>query len=282
MTTGNSNDIIIIKDNKRSIELTIPKYLYHYTSIDGLIAILRSRNIRFNRLDRLNDPYEGDFVFDNVDASQSGRRKVVYCSCWNADEDESLNLWFIYTNLCGARIKMKSNIFSERLFLEEQKSGFVPIAAIKPVEFKSNVGNGETHINKVSGPIKITYVARFEDTYSNVVGKTITNQGKDSEFVMCDVDLRELGIRKVSHWEYEHEWRYKVSPYLEIHASEKAMSAPQYLDTPNFIDIPYIHNIEEILLAPKIAGEDTQKLVETLHELKLDIPIVKSTIKINT
>lgn len=44
----------------------IPKYLYHYTNVDSLLKILQSQTIRFTRLDLLNDPYEGNFLFSDM------------------------------------------------------------------------------------------------------------------------------------------------------------------------------------------------------------------------
>ena len=35
-----------------------PRYLFHYTSIDNLCLILKTRAIRFTRLDKVNDPEE--------------------------------------------------------------------------------------------------------------------------------------------------------------------------------------------------------------------------------
>ena len=38
----------------------IPNYLYHYTSLEVLILILKEGKIRFKRLDKVNDPTEGN------------------------------------------------------------------------------------------------------------------------------------------------------------------------------------------------------------------------------
>ena len=112
----------------------IPRYLYHYTSIETARKILESRKIRFTRLDLLNDPYEGEFMLPEIDLYQGELRKVVYCSCWNADESESVNLWHIYTNMNGVRIKIKSSMFKKEMLLTEQKSGFVPVSVISPID----------------------------------------------------------------------------------------------------------------------------------------------------
>ena len=83
-----------------------PDFLYHYTSIDGLAHILRSKKIRFSRLDLLDDVNEGQSK-DSVDW-----RKYYFVSCWTADEEESIPLWHMYTpEMKGVRLKLPTKFF---------------------------------------------------------------------------------------------------------------------------------------------------------------------------
>lgn len=255
----------------------IPRYLFHYTSIDTAKKILQSHKIRFSRLDSLNDPYEGDFSLPGIEVSQSEKRKLIYCSCWSGDEHESINLWHIYTNMSGVRLKMKASMFSTKMTLEEQPSGFVPLNEITPISISCGILNNE--VKKIHGPFKVSYVNSFEDTYGTAIGTSIANPGTDKEFEMYDVNLKELGIKKVKHWEYENEWRYKISPCIELYGSRSAMEALLEIDTPRFIDVPYIGEFEEILLAPQVSEEDKNELYQFLCDNGINIPLKTSCIR---
>lgn len=117
----------------------------------------------------------------------------------------------------GVRIKLKASMFSNELKLKEQKSGFVPVGSINPISIHIHANMENSLIKFVDGTIKIFYESSYENTYSRAVGKSIVNKGESNEFVMCDIDFRELGIRKIYHWKYEQEWRYKICPFIEMH-----------------------------------------------------------------
>lgn len=260
----------------------IPKYVYHYTSIDTLKAILTSHKIRFTRLDLLNDPYEGDFTYPEFSHSQGEKRRLIYCSCWNCDENESVSLWHIYTSMCGARIKLKSSVFADKMYLEEQESGFVPVSDIPHIDISFGaLGQAmETvSIKKVYGPLKIHYVDTFEDTYTNVVGSSKARPGTDQEFTMYNVDLRELGNKKVNHWEYEHEWRFKLVPFKAIGGSKQVMDTDSNIVSPKYVDVTFMGEIEEILLGPNVSAETRADLKTFLNEKGLTIQVKDSSIQ---
>lgn len=255
----------------------IPHYLYHYTTVKGLIDILNSKKIRFKRLDLLNDPYEGYVEIEGLSGIEKANSRFIYCSCWNDLEDEDLALWYIYTKVEGVRIKMKSAMFGKSVEIEEHKSGYFPVTDIE----KINTPKGDD-IHKVYGPLKICYENCIENTYCNAVGKSIANEGSENEFIMNDIDLSELGVRKMKHWSYENEWRYKISPYIEVHGSDSAFEnnlANDRLAMPEYIDVPFCTQIEEIMLAPQISIDDKNTIEKYLDEHKLDIPINPSKIK---
>jgi hypothetical protein len=65
--------------------------LFHYTTINNFGLILSSKEIKFSRLDKVNDPTEGltnDFL---------NFASYVFVSCWTKSEDENLALWNMYT-----------------------------------------------------------------------------------------------------------------------------------------------------------------------------------------
>ena len=171
---------------------------------------------------------------------------------------------------------MKSSMFSKNMVLEEQPSGFIPVSGIDPVSIQCDTFNDP--IKRVYGPFNVIYVNSFKDTYDTAIGKSVAHSGTDREFDMHDVNLRELGIKKVQHWEYEHEWRYKISPYERLRGSKTAMEISYDINTPEYIDIPYTEEIEELLLAP-LASEKEAELLQFLRDNNIDIPVKQSCIR---
>ena len=84
--------------------------IHHYTNIESLALILKSKKIRFNRLDRMDDLEEG-----RVEAQGIPVAKYTYVSCWTEDEEESIpygicmpvRIWvyeFLYHKTCSKTI----------------------------------------------------------------------------------------------------------------------------------------------------------------------------------
>lgn len=261
----------------------IPKYMYHYTDVETLKKIIETKKIRFTRLDLLNDPYEGLHKIGGVESYESEMRQLVYCSCWTNLERESVNLWSIYSDMEGVRIKMKSTLFSERLVLREIRNGFIPIGAINPIKVNFLKDNEDMEVKQIYGPFKIQYVNEINETYEDVVSESIANEGTDDEFTMNNVSLEDIGMKKVRHWEYENEWRYKIAPVKEVHGSNSAFSKEVFevLITPEYIDVPYKTDIEEILVGPKVSEETENDLRIFLKNMGLEISVRRSDIKIN-
>ena len=67
--------------------------LYHYTTLETLALILKSKTIRFNRLDRVDD-LEEIAISKGVKLGQ-----YVFVSCWTKDEEESVPLWKMYAGV---------------------------------------------------------------------------------------------------------------------------------------------------------------------------------------
>lgn len=252
----------------------IPHYLYHYTSAESLIKILDSRKIRFTRLDLLNDPYEGYVEIADVSGTDKNCAKLIYCSCWNESSEEDIALWYVYTKVSGVRIKMKSAMFGKNMSLEENISGYYPVVNISDIDIGVDIP-----IKTVRGPIKIQYETELRNIYERAVRKSIANIGTENEFVMNELNLNEIGVRKTKHWSYENEWRYKISPFTQIHGSNNVINKQIPYNLPEYVDVPFIVGIEEILLAPQILQSDVEKIEKYLMDNKIDILIKRSCIK---
>lgn len=66
--------------------------LFHYTDFEAFLSIISKKQIKFNRIDRVNDRQENEFF------EQSEVSKLVFISCFSYEESESLPLWHIYTS----------------------------------------------------------------------------------------------------------------------------------------------------------------------------------------
>jgi hypothetical protein len=114
--------------------------LFHYTSINNLAQILKSKSIRFGRLDNVNDPTEGS------SCDFHSFSPYIFISCWTENSEENLALWNMYTpKMRGVRIELElpiflSNkiedlenfLFSEAEYLNDDKGYFILSAENEP------------------------------------------------------------------------------------------------------------------------------------------------------
>ena len=84
----------------------IPNYLYHYTSVKTFLLILNSGKIRFKRLDKVNDPIEGNIP----EFPELGR--YVFTSSWTAQKRDEIPMWKMYCKLKGVRFRMPIDLFN--------------------------------------------------------------------------------------------------------------------------------------------------------------------------
>lgn len=78
--------------------------LFHYTSFETLKLIFGNRNLKFNRIDHVNDRLE-HIMFGEDELSH-----LVFVSCFSTDEVESIPMWEIYgKDNNGLRISLELN-----------------------------------------------------------------------------------------------------------------------------------------------------------------------------
>lgn len=79
--------------------------IYHYTTIEALVAILSNKTIKFSRLDTVDDLDEGRIEFKGTPLSH-----IFFASSWSKDKDESISMWKLYTrDGIGVRIGLDSD-----------------------------------------------------------------------------------------------------------------------------------------------------------------------------
>ncbi len=174
--------------------MDLPNSLYHYTSVQTLANILQSRAFKFNRLDRVNDPIEGQ----SVDRANLGM--YVFVSCWTANERPNTVLWRTYGDAeRGVRIRMPAEMFKIYAISPDPQRGIQVTPGAKAL-----VPIDEMHGNNfMVGPIPKDFLVQMRYT-------------EDPEFyrpqVSPDPDLikfGKIGIYKRAEWSAEEEWRFR-------------------------------------------------------------------------
>lgn len=248
----------------------IPAYLYQYTTMSSVLAILEHKTIRFTRLDSLNDLNEG------CCGEYAHLKKYVYISSWSADERESIPMWSLYGRKKdvldeGVRIKVPTNLFTfdengglkEELTLKKVLKNWNVVTEVLTKDivlsenvkekFKNTDFNDDLFTKKeVIGPVKVDYIpiANYVDRYSAPLKP-----------VHCpdfySFDPKVIGYEKVDYWAYENEYRFWMrypyckqiagssgvmrsdlsftkEPYIDVLFNEKAIPEMEIMLAPNF------------------------------------------------
>lgn len=235
--------------------------IYHYTSIQNLALILHSRNIRFNRLDKVDDMEEAAYG-SGPDKIRLGQ--YYFVSCWTKSDEENLALWDMYTRYKGVRIGMESIPFITYQINEKYSS------LINCLE-----GYGEDfYISCISNPAKL-YDIKYVKNPEEEIAKLIDDFGTGVKISTYDV-----GTFKREEWSFQHESRfilsvspidmdiarrlikpedYKVNKIMKVQSTilpslknNKPVNIP-YIDRP--LDPEKLTNIE-IMLGPMTSPAD--------------------------
>ena len=198
----------------KSVNMKKPEYLYHYTSIEGLAHILSSRQIRFSRLDLLDDTTEGQSQ-DPVDW-----RKYFFVSCWTADEDESIPLWYIYTReMIGVRLKLPTDMFKKYYLDTSKVPSFLQLAdtSSAPPGVKIVIESYMPY-EKLHGEDYIVLPPCFrQDIWPFPVEYTDDDSVLKQNMIDYDREnnsttLKSFEIAKYKRkvWAFQNEWRFRI------------------------------------------------------------------------
>lgn len=222
--------------------------LFHYTSINNLALILKSASIRFGRLDKVNDPREGE------SADFASFAPYIFISCWTKSNDENLALWNMYTpQMRGVRIELTLPIFPSYQIGSNEN---VLVSEEEYVDDRNNIfilpGQNE--------PEEIIYTddeAKLKPKIRNEIG----------------LEIRELGKYKHKIWSVEEECRYRLN-ILPTDPNVKSEHFPDKIDhligvKPPSID-GYLRKVNEesfsrmrIRMSPKLLYGD-KEIIEAL------------------
>lgn len=265
----------------------IPKYLYHYTSVENFLLILKTGKIRFKRLDKVNDPIEGNIP----EYPKIGR--YVFTSSWTAQEREEIPMWKMYSDLKGVRFRMPIDLFnhSEKMANSRLSNSLDSqiiwkldkeylVETEKIARFARDKGN-HYKINTVIGPSMVVYTDSIEDIKKDAILLKTLPKGKQLHSILIGT----LGQRKVNFWSFEKEFRFRIRvDKLKITAKPERLKNSLDNILIEYIDICYKkESLEdvEILLGPKTKEEDEQQIIDALNEIGIiKFTINKSQIKI--
>ncbi len=246
-----------------------PSHLFHYTSIANLCLILRNKTIRFQRLDKVNDPEEAKTE------SFRDAKYFTYVSCWTAEKDdaESISLWNMYSSdMKGVRIRLPINMFKGRNLPDDTVTGYPIIHAECPVVI---VRKNSHYPGMIVGPLPIKYKKDPQNTVKCF-------EVKDSTVV---VDLLQLGQSKHKHWYFEKEWRYKIIG-MPFEGKWQKKDYDYFFTVPqnHFIDVRLDDSVIKemiIQLGPKATLSETIIVNLLVKEYARGALVCDSSVKIN-
>ena len=166
-----------------------------------MALILKSKSIRFGRLDKVNDPTEGESAdFESLAPN-------IFISCWTSNTEENFALWNMYTpQMRGVRLELLLPIF-ESYQIGEFKNRLVPENKCVDEENNLFILPGENE------PEEIEYT---DDNF------------KLKPKIETDIGLRinKLGHFKRKIWALEKEFRYR----LNIYPTDPQVESEVFLD----------------------------------------------------
>lgn len=185
------------------------KYIYHYTTIDALMQILKNRTIRFSKLTKTDDMEESK----TNDIGEAGQ--YVFASCWTESEDEILPMWIMYSNvMSGVRIGLP--------FLPFKDYSFERISSQNIPEFSNDVANANHNRNFTSNGMiqnpKYTIVATFY--HNSTINDLKVIYSDDDNLIKPNVlttrpdrtsiAFQNVGKYKRTIWSFQKEVRYRL------------------------------------------------------------------------
>lgn len=170
-------------------------YLYHYTSIETLLLILKNKTLALNSLLNVDDLEEKE----TEDIKNFGR--FYYVSCWTDEADESIPMWSMYSkNMTGVRIKMKKYPFKIFKYkcgeygFKEDAQGYINLEKL----YEDNKGMVVINGLKL---FQVAYTDNRKLLYPKI--ETISDNSRN-------YGVNKLGRCKNTSWSFQKEWRYGI------------------------------------------------------------------------
>ena len=182
--------------------------IYHYTSIETLALILKSKSIRFNRLDNVDDLEESMYGSGPKNQNLS---KYIFVSCWTKSEEENLALWKMYAGYNGIRIGLDEN-----LFVSYPNTPFDTIESFYKDIFHFGPDYCAAQQNNLSKPEEVKYI----DSPRFAVNDLVSISGNT-----LSIKTSNWGLVKSKEWAIQQESRFRIQTLPLNYAYVKSYSA---------------------------------------------------------
>lgn len=218
-----------------------PTYIHHYTNIDTLALILKSKSIRFNRLDHVDDLTESRSI------SGINFGKYFFVSCWTYSDEESIPRWHMYTNeMTGVRISIIKDLFKREPLIPYPKWRLMQNGEIlSPIPFERIFTNDylilPAFLQESNFCRYVTYKNDLEKIFENAVNFHISQNG---EAKLKINNLFDLASYKKTEWSFQKEIRFILFILPSLPIPNRGISDENYLkDLPNHIINCFKRNI---------------------------------------
>lgn len=259
--------------------------LYHYTSIDTLLLILKNMTLRFKSLGYVDDPLEPT----TSDFGNLGTWK--YVTCWS-EVPESIPMWNMYAdNMKGVCIGISFDEPTDIFYTE--KYTFPDSVTIDTVPFLNPKDSMFLTSHKYVPTLdKIIYT----DDKSLITPKVVSFQNGE-----VSIDLSKNGIYKTTDWAFQKEQRFslQILPVPKMYIPNFYEACKEYgfhkmmkfLYSVKFLEhIDLLMNVEilnrMIITFGKNCTEDMKKEVKIAlgcyEQCGLHVPLLESTANIRS
>lgn len=178
--------------------MTIPEFLYHYTTVESLAMILSTQSIRFSPLGKLDDRYEES----TKEVFNPGR--FIFISSWMGSEEESIPMWNQYSRMeSGVRIKLPSLPFEQYRVSNEKDHFWSIISSAETYDSAWFLANRGLE----SSLIKVEYTNDEEKINPRLV---FPKERSDNDSTNMVIEFGNLGKYKKICWSYQDEWRFRL------------------------------------------------------------------------
>ena len=182
--------------------------IFHYTSLESLALILKSRKLRFTRLDKVDDVREAQRHI----GVQFGQ--YFFVSCWTREPFESIPQWNMYSReMQGVRIEFPEYPFqmvpmkpTRDVGIEFRGDALGPLsfdAMLGPQHFVLPLFAQGSHF---AGDVQ--YVEDVEAVYRSSITTTPSTHGR---FNVQIASLPALARYKSSDWQFQKEYRFVLT-----------------------------------------------------------------------
>ena len=196
---------------------------YHYTTIETLALILKTKKLRFTRLD----------LVDDLDETRNVKNKLAsqfLISCWTLDKCENIPLWNMYSGKKGVRISTSIiPIKTTKIYSKDGSNNF----------FESPLVNNFL-IHEESNSKYFYYPPSNEFSFYDVEYESTEEVVRRKENCSTDYEIntQDLAALKTDYWSFQKEKRLIV--YLDPIMSD-VTSVESYFIEKQSVEAPFTH-----------------------------------------